>query len=110
MRKPKAADRFGPNSIAHSACVTADGDRRPDRFRVMWLCPGYFQTMGIDRIAGRDFASETANSLKVAVVNETFVKQFFGGRNATGQRVTERFRDAANIPSELQPIWKLRHF
>jgi predicted permease len=52
------------------------------------VTPGYFQTMGIDRIAGRDFASESANSPKVALVNETFVKQFFGGRNAIGQRVT----------------------
>jgi predicted permease len=52
------------------------------------VTPGYFQTMGIDRIAGRDFASENANSPKVALVNETFVKQFFGGRNAIGQHVT----------------------
>jgi predicted permease len=52
------------------------------------VTPGYFQTMGIDRIAGRDFGTEPASSPKVAVVNETFVKQFFGGRNAIGQRVT----------------------
>jgi len=52
------------------------------------VSPGYFHTMGIDRIAGRDFASETVNSPRVAVVNETFVRQFFGGRNAIGQRVT----------------------
>ena len=52
------------------------------------VTPGYFQTMGIDRIAGRDFAHESADSPKVALVNETFLKQFFGGRNAIGQRVT----------------------
>jgi predicted permease len=52
------------------------------------ITPGYFQTMGIDRVAGRDFAGESAGSPKIALVNETFVSQFFGGRNAIGQRVT----------------------
>jgi predicted permease len=52
------------------------------------MAPGYFQTIGIDRLTGRDFANESASAPKVAIVNETFVKQFFDGRNPIGQHVT----------------------
>jgi predicted permease len=52
------------------------------------VSPGYFQTMGIDQMNGKDFANESANSPKVAIVNETLVKQFFDGRNPIGHHVT----------------------
>jgi predicted permease len=49
---------------------------------------GYFDTMGIPRIAGRDFANEGAAAPRVAVVNETFVRQLFKNENPIGQRVS----------------------
>jgi predicted permease len=49
---------------------------------------GYFDTMGIPRIAGRDFADEGAAAPRVAVVNETFVRQLFKNENPIGQRVS----------------------
>ncbi len=49
---------------------------------------GYFTTLGIGRVAGRDFGGETAASQKVAVVNEAFVQKILGGGNPIGQRVT----------------------
>jgi predicted permease len=52
------------------------------------VTPGFFRTMGIAKLTGRDFADENANAAKVAIVNQSFVKQFFGDRNAIGQRVT----------------------
>jgi predicted permease len=48
---------------------------------------GYFDTMGIPLIAGRDFGNEGAAELKVAVVNEAFVAQLFKKENPLGQRV-----------------------
>ncbi len=48
---------------------------------------GYFETMGIPRIAGRDFASETANGPKVAIINQVFVDRLFGGENPIGRHV-----------------------
>src|SRR5580704_7308800 len=48
---------------------------------------GYFDTMGIPLIAGRDFANEGAAEPKVAVVNEAFVAQLFKKENPLGQRV-----------------------
>ena len=49
---------------------------------------GYFDTMGIQRIAGRDFANEGASAPRVAVVNEAFVRQLFKNENPIGQRVS----------------------
>jgi predicted permease len=50
--------------------------------------PGYFETMGIPRVAGRDFADEAANAPKVAIVNRAFAERFFPRENPIGQRVT----------------------
>lgn len=48
---------------------------------------GYFDTMGIPLIAGRDFANEGTAEPRVAVVNKAFVKQLFKKENPLGQRV-----------------------
>ena len=50
--------------------------------------PGYFDTLGIQRIAGRDFADDGPTAPKVAIVNEAFVRQLFHDENPIGQLVT----------------------
>ena len=62
-------------------------DRDPNAELYM-VTPGYFETMGIPQVAGRDFAGESANAPKVAVVNQAFVERLFGAENPIGQRVT----------------------
>jgi putative ABC transport system permease protein len=49
--------------------------------------PGYFDTLGIPRIAGSDFGSETATGTMVGIVNQAFVQQVLGGRNPIGVQV-----------------------
>jgi putative ABC transport system permease protein len=45
-----------------------------------YVSSGYFQTMEMPMLAGRDFNSnDTATSPKVAIVNEEFVKKFLNG-------------------------------
>jgi predicted permease len=53
------------------------------------VTPGYFETMGIARVAGREFSDEHAdgNAPRVAVVNEAFAQRLFSGTNPIGQRV-----------------------
>lgn len=47
---------------------------------------GYFQTMRVPMLAGRDFNdSDIPNSPRVAIVNETFARKFFGGANPVGK-------------------------
>ena len=59
--------------------------------QVTWLnavAPGWFETVGMRVLSGRDFASsDVAGSERVAVVNETFARRFVGPRNPVGQRM-----------------------
>jgi predicted permease len=50
--------------------------------------PGYFETLGIPRIAGRDFSNETAGGTRVGIVNQALAEHFFGHENPIGRRVT----------------------
>jgi predicted permease len=50
--------------------------------------PGYFETLGIPRLAGRDFADQSASGPKLAVVSQAFVARVLGGENPIGQQVT----------------------
>jgi predicted permease len=50
------------------------------------VSPGYFNTMGIPMLTGRDFDEhDTASSKKVAIVNESFLKEILDGANPVGQ-------------------------
>jgi predicted permease len=50
--------------------------------------PGFFQTVGIPLVAGRDFtAGDAANAPKVAIVNEAFARKFNLGPNPVGRRM-----------------------
>jgi predicted permease len=48
------------------------------------ISPGWMETMKIPLIGGRDFRPADANP-QVAIVNQTFAKQFFGGENPIGK-------------------------
>jgi predicted permease len=62
-----------------------DTDVSTDLFMVN---PGYFETLGIPRVAGNDFGSESATGPKTAIVNEEFVKDILGGKNQIGAQVS----------------------
>jgi putative ABC transport system permease protein len=53
-----------------------------------YVSPGYFQTIENPMLAGRDFnLDDTANSARVAVVSQTFVKKFLNGaKDAIGKQ------------------------
>ena len=52
------------------------------------LSPGYFETMGIKLIEGRDFrASDIVENPKIAIVNRKFAQHFFGDKSAVGRRI-----------------------
>lgn len=51
--------------------------------------PGFFRALGIPVQAGREFnARDDAGAPKVVVVNQTFVKRYFGSANPIGRRMT----------------------
>ena len=52
------------------------------------ITPGYLETMGIHVTAGRDFTvKDTADSPRVALVNETFARRYFPEGRAVGHRI-----------------------
>jgi predicted permease len=66
--------------------VRANGVEGNSKFT--WVSPGYFETMQIPLEAGRDFTDrDTVQSQRVVIVNETFVRQFFGGGNPLGKTI-----------------------
>jgi len=51
-----------------------------------WVSPGYFRTLQILFLAGRDFTErDTLQAPPVLIVNETFVRQFLGPGNPLGK-------------------------
>ena len=50
--------------------------------------PGYFDALGIPRLAGRDFAHDAAGDQRVAIVNKAFADRLFPGQNPIGQHVS----------------------
>jgi putative ABC transport system permease protein len=73
---------------------------------VVWenfLGPGYFQTLGTPLLAGRDFDDrDTANSPKVAIVNQAFVRKILKGADPMGKRF--RIHEAPGKPRPLYEI------
>lgn len=63
---------------------TADGQEGGTRFTS--IGPGYFDTMEIPLLAGRDFSTfDDEASSRVVVVNETFARQYFGDADPIGR-------------------------
>jgi predicted permease len=53
--------------------------------------PGYFSTMGIPIVMGRELGPQDTNGVHTAVINQTFEKRFFGGANPIGKHVRDTY-------------------
>src|SRR5262249_52897390 len=52
-----------------------------------YVGPGYFRAIGTPLLSGRDFdENDTATSVKVAIVNQAFVRKVLNGENPLGKR------------------------
>jgi len=61
-----------------------------DGVRSVWdhIGPDYFSTLGIQMLLGREVSERDQSSRsRVCVINETFAKRFFAGRNPLGMHV-----------------------
>lgn len=67
----------------------SSGRNKPNAFFDL-VGPGYFHTVGIPLLSGRDLKeSDDARSLKVAVVNQAFAKKFFPHNDPLGKWVRD---------------------
>ena len=77
-----------------------DGPQRQD-VRLSRVSPGYFETMEMELISGRDFDSaDKPAAIRKAVVNRAFVLKFFGKTNPLGRM----FFDSGNRDKPYQVI------
>ena len=67
--------------------------------------PGYFETIGVPLIGGRDFhGGDLEDHPLVAIVNETFARQFFPNETPMGRRFSTGYRNAAGEWTEIVGI------
>jgi predicted permease len=74
--------------------VSVEGFQRdPDtdaESRYNEINPGYFRTLGVALLAGREFTpADVEKAPKVAIVNEAFTKKFNLGRDAVGKHMAQ---------------------
>jgi putative ABC transport system permease protein len=66
----------------------ASGPDTDTNSRMNEISAGYFRTLGIPLLAGREFTiADTTGAPKVAIVNEAFAQKFKLGREAVGKRM-----------------------
>ena len=53
-----------------------------------WVAPKYFATFGIPLVMGRDFSFQDVGRPRVAIVNQTLARYFFGDGNPIGKHIT----------------------
>jgi predicted permease len=77
-----AASRF--------ASVEGSQERPEDRRRLWenWVGPRYFETLGTPLLAGREFQFEDAGHPRVAIVNQTMARHYFGDASPLGKHFT----------------------
>jgi predicted permease len=95
---PVLANSRSSSTIRVDGYQDRDGeDMNPQHNHVS---PGFFATMGIPLLVGRDFEErDRAGAPRVAVVNQTFARHFFGEVNPVGRHF--RFHRDEKTPIEI---------
>jgi predicted permease len=78
---------FGQSSVSDNVYVQGRATSQTRNANFLQVSPGFFETMGIPVLQGRQFtARDDSSSPKVAIVNETFAREFFSGESPIGKR------------------------
>jgi predicted permease len=97
---------FATISFTVEGHPVAQGDNPSEAVGV--TLPGYFATMRIPLLAGRDFTrADTAKGEPVAIVNQAFARKYFPGVNALGRHIQADVGDgvvASGIPRRIVGI------
>jgi len=52
-----------------------------------WVAPKYFETLGTPLLAGRDFTFQDQDHARVAIINQTKARYYFGKRSPLGMQI-----------------------
>ncbi len=100
--------------------ITVDGyTAKPGDNSTQWgnlVSPGYFAAMGIPILAGRDFSERDERTVpapagtpnyRVAIVNETFARHYYGDASPIGRRLG--FGGNPNTPTPIEIVGVVRN-
>ncbi len=77
----------------------------PEKDQSAWnnaVGSGFFHTMGIPILAGRDFnENDTASAPKVGILSESLARKAFPGQNPIGKRFLAHFHPREGTPGDL---------
>ena len=91
-----------------SEAAVPAGQQVPERDNAVFVGAGhgFFATMQIRLLAGREFSeNDTASAPEVAIVNDAYAQKFFPGTNPIGQRLSVTF-DGARHDLEIVGLAK----
>jgi predicted permease len=93
----------GVRSAAISGCTPLEGCGSGSRFveaegraedpgqrqrpAISFVTPGYFETLGIPLLAGREFSLRDVGRARVAIVSAAVARHFFPGENVIGKQI-----------------------
>ena len=102
---PLVGDIWGNSFAIEGRPVPAPADSPAAVYRVIF--PGYFRTMGLPLIGGRDITeADNLNSPGVVIINDRMAKLYWPGQNPIGQRIT--LDDPRKEPSWLTVVGVVR--
>jgi predicted permease len=91
----RSATLCGPTPVSGAGAsrfVSVEGyPEKPEERRYVslaWVAPKYFQTLGTPLLAGRDFSFQDQDRPRVAIINQTMARYYFGGSDPIGKRIT----------------------
>ncbi len=80
-----------------------EGERAVSRLSI--IEPGYFQTLRIPLIRGREFQdTDTTKSKTVVVVNQAFVNKYFPGEDVIGKRINPGIDDGVIVDAKREIV------
>ena len=83
---------YNGGSSGRSAWIDDRSSAQHVEFSEGYVGPGYFSTLGVRLLAGREFATgDRRGAPAVAIVNAEFARKYFDGRSPVGSRL--RFQD-----------------
>ena len=74
---------------------------------MQFVSPGFFETMGIGVLLGRDFTlRDDKGAPKTAIVNERFAKRYFGGASPIGRHIGQGGDPGTKLDIEIVGVVK----
>jgi predicted permease len=84
------------DEVAVEGFTPQNEDEKTSRFDMVG--PGYFSTLGVPLLRGREFGfADSGPAPHVAVINEAFARQFFAGRSPIGRHITQDPGNQKNV-------------